>query len=442
MQAHDLRGGNWRVGSLQLRRADAFALEVRPGDAAASIARATFEVENLAVGAEFAGDAEIRLEDFTAALPARFSTRFELPATGLRVAWRKAAVVPARLYGRLEYADERGDAQLSVDDPGRGLELGLAIGVRPDATTIVIERASIAFDEAPLSRSFPAWTPAWDILTGSAHARGTMIIRANDANGGVSGDLHIHIENAGAAWDELGATGIQASIPIRLDPGGKPVIGPVTAGAALVDVGLPLSDLAAQFTWDAAEPGIDVGSLGADLLGGRIEAAPFRLEPDPLRADVRLSVESIQPGLIPELAEFESIEVTGKLSGTIPVHIDGETITVDAGRLDSEAPGGVIRYRSEQSPDTGSGLALARRALSNLQYESLASEVSYTESGDLILKMRLEGTNPDLDPLQPVILNLTVENNIPELLKSLQASRDIQDIIERRSQRAPAKLPQ
>jgi hypothetical protein len=103
----------------------------------------------------------------------------------------------------------------------------------------------------------------------------------------------------------------------------------------------------------------------------------------------------------------------------------------------------VIRYRSGSPPDAGAGgLALAQRALSNLQYESLASEVSYTEKGDLILKMRLKGINPDMDPLQPVILNLSVENNIPELLKSLQATRDIQDIIERRSTRSPATLSQ
>jgi hypothetical protein len=223
----------------------------------------------------------------------------------------------------------------------------------------------------------------------------------------------------------------------------KPVIGPVSASAALVDVGLPLSDLTGQLTWDMAGPGIDVESLVAGLLGGRIRAAPFRVSIDPITAEIELSVESVQPGLIPELAEFEAVEVTGKLSGRIPVRIDDQTITVEAGRLDSEPPGGVIRYRSGSPPDAGAGgLALAQRALSNLQYESLASEVSYTEKGDLILKMRLKGINPDMDPLQPVILNLSVENNIPELLKSLQATRDIQDIIERRSTRSPETLSQ
>ena len=55
----------------------------------------------------------------------------------------------------------------------------------------------------------------------------------------------------------------------------------------------------------------------------------------------------------------------------------------------------------------------------------------YTENGDLTLGMRLSGVNPEVDPTQPVILNLNVENNIPQLLKSLQAIRTIEEVLER-----------
>jgi hypothetical protein len=47
--------------------------------------------------------------------------------------------------------------------------------------------------------------------------------------------------------------------------------------------------------------------------------------------------------------------------------------------------------------------------------------------------MKLAGINPDMDDKQPVILNLGVENNIPQLLRSLQAIRSIEEILERRS---------
>ena len=45
--------------------------------------------------------------------------------------------------------------------------------------------------------------------------------------------------------------------------------------------------------------------------------------------------------------------------------------------------------------------------------------------------MRLKGINPDVDPTQPVILNLNVENNVPQMLRSLQATRSIEDVLER-----------
>jgi hypothetical protein len=57
------------------------------------------------------------------------------------------------------------------------------------------------------------------------------------------------------------------------------------------------------------------------------------------------------------------------------------------------------------------------------------------------MNLRLKGVNPDLDPLQPVILNLNIENNVPQLLESLQATRNIQDVIERRTLKPSAELP-
>ena len=57
----------------------------------------------------------------------------------------------------------------------------------------------------------------------------------------------------------------------------------------------------------------------------------------------------------------------------------------------------------------------------------------YDDEGDLVMKMRLSGVNPEMDPNQPVILNLNVENNIPDMLRSLQAVRSIEEVLEAQS---------
>ncbi len=54
-----------------------------------------------------------------------------------------------------------------------------------------------------------------------------------------------------------------------------------------------------------------------------------------------------------------------------------------------------------------------------------------SEDGDLFLGMRLEGVNPDLDPNQPVVLNLNLESNIPQMLRSMRATRSIEEIFQR-----------
>ena len=137
------------------------------------------------------------------------------------------------------------------------------------------------------------------------------------------------------------------------------------------------------------------------------------------------------------LANFEAVEMDGSLSGELPLLLAGTQVLIDGGRLDSDPPGGVIRYRPDlpegSMNEDGSQLGTVTRALGNFQYETLSCDVNYAENGDLRLQMRIEGVNPDMDPNQPVILNLGLDNNVPQLLRSLQATRSIEDILERRA---------
>jgi hypothetical protein len=125
----------------------------------------------------------------------------------------------------------------------------------------------------------------------------------------------------------------------------------------------------------------------------------------------------------------------------LPLTVNDELLLIEGGMLQSDPPGGSIRYGSGLANDTADGtssdLGLVARALGNFQFNSLSSIVDYEESGDLLLQMRIEGVSPDMDPTQPVILNLGVENNVPELLRSLQATRSISDILENRANKRP-----
>ena len=98
--------------------------------------------------------------------------------------------------------------------------------------------------------------------------------------------------------------------------------------------------------------------------------------------------------------------------------------------LSKYAVNGIGAYFSDRK-EMQSNLGIVTRTLNNFEFDVLTSDVDYNEQGDLKLQMRLTGTNPDVDPLQPVVLNLGIENNVPQMLRSLQATRSIEEIVER-----------
>lgn len=77
------------------------------------------------------------------------------------------------------------------------------------------------------------------------------------------------------------------------------------------------------------------------------------------------------------------------------------------------------------------------KALSNFQYQVLEVNSDYQAGGDLLLKVRLEGKNPDWQGGQPVNLNLNLQENIPALLRSLQLSDEISEKVRKHYQKTP-----
>ncbi len=442
VHASGIEGGDWRIADLRLHDARGLVLhtDVLATDILAE--RLTMDIADFRMTDTLRGSLRLQIEDLQASLaPLRLRSGFDVPLDSLRVAWQEQAIVPAGLRGRIDFSEDRGTGKLQVLDPDRSLDARFSLSLRPGHIRVAIDQATIGFDAAPLSHSLAAWPFPWDVIAGSAAAEGQLEWRDSGEGGALSAVLAISVDNAAATWKQLAATGIQATVPLRLPPNEQAQILDALVNVELLDIGLPVNDLVAGFSWDMSDPALQIQRLEAGLLGGRVSAEPFDVDVGPMKTALRLRVDAIQLGLIPELAEFEALEVTGALSGMIPLSISEGTVKVNGGRLDNDPPGGVIRYRAAASSDSASGLAFAQRALSNLQYESLSSDVNYTEAGDLLLAMRLKGTNPDMDPLQPVILNLSIENNIPQLLRSLQATRDIEDVIESKTQREPG-LPQ
>ncbi len=297
---------------------------------------------------------------------------------------------------------------------------------------IAILDASLDFAARNLSKMMSPPPKNWDVSAGRGSLGASLSWFLADDSYQVSGNAQVGLDSIAGYKDDIALTGLTTTLSAIIDTQTGHDFQPTTLSLDLLDLGLPLSKIAAEFQIGGDLSSVQVDSLSMQVLGGTIRTDPFNYSKDATATSIMVRLDSIQLALMKSLAEFDSIDIEGSVSGVLPASIIGDHIIVDKGRLESDDPGGAIRYRAGSTGTDDSELGLVTRALSNFEYETLTSDVTYTEDGDLLLSMRLEGVNPDVDPTQPVILNLNVENNIPKMLRSLQATRSIQEILERR----------
>ena len=106
--------------------------------------------------------------------------------------------------------------------------------------------------------------------------------------------------------------------------------------------------------------------------------------------------------------------------------------SITGGRLRARPPGGEIRLTPKFSGPTGQpGLDFALLALKDFRYTELGCDINYSENGDLLLGVRLNGRNPDIENGRPIIYNLNISENIPVLLESLRLQDQVTRKIEK-----------
>jgi hypothetical protein len=290
-----------------------------------------------------------------------------------------------------------------------------------------------------LSSYFNGWPYEADVMTGTLALDLDVDLQpaavdAQQSAAMIKANTTIALTDVGGFYAENFFRGLNATIDASYDSSSSVL--PITTPPSTLtldelNIGLPITDVALAYQLDADSGIVNVNSISANALDGTVSGMGIRYDLGRELNEFILNFSGLRLERMMELAEYEGIEASGAVSGELPIAVKEGKIEIEAGKLYADAPGGSIRYLN--APPAGQGnpaMDLVNQALSNYQFQSLESAIDYTPDGELQLAMQLRGRNPDMNGGQAINLNLNISDNIPTLLKSLQAGRVIEDFLQ------------
>jgi hypothetical protein len=311
----------------------------------------------------------------------------------------------------------------------------------------------VKFDgaERRLSRLIRAVGPATDLLDGTVSAMvdvtwdNVVGSQSSNATRITSATARVVAENVSGYYHDYGMRGVSTSVVLRAD--GMESIVMAQAASLFVGVlqsGVEVTNLRTvyQARWKLTEPLpiVQLKDFQCEAFGGTITSPGLVVDLASSPSSTTVSLRNLDLAKILSVEQQRGLQGTGTLNGTLPVTITSKGVVVDEGVIEAQPPGGVIRYLPtvDSAPvlsESDTSLQLVAQALNNFHYKFLRVGVKYGETGMLYLSARLEGRNPDLTQTPPIHFNLTVQEHIPTLLKSLRLIEEIPNTIERKYRR-------
>jgi hypothetical protein len=254
----------------------------------------------------------------------------------------------------------------------------------------------------------------------------------------IQGPFNFVISDISGYYDELFFIGFSTAVNADLTQAWRfRSTEPMLVEIATVDIGIPTNNIRWNYTWEYSleleneYSLLSITNLTAAILGGEVSVPRIDFDSNQPQSDSNIVISRLNLETIVGLADYPGLKVDGYISGYLPVSLTDSGFNLSDGLISALSPGGTISYLPKTSaPGSNSRLKLVNDALSNYQYSRLDTHVVYAENGDLNLAVQLQGFNPDMNKGQAINLNVNITDNIPSLLKSLQASRSITDELE------------
>ena len=300
-----------------------------------------------------------------------------------------------------------------------------------------LRSATVPFDQATnsLSKHFSNWPWKFDIVSGQWLMNSTLAWQQQGDEFAVSGQFSQTLEQLAGNYQDIAFSGLQSTLDTQIKSIDSLVSAtPATLTIEAMDMGLPVSDIQVQASFDSSAPQLHLHQFDARLLGGTVSAEDIVYWPGEQETPAPVTIANIDLGELVRLTSSKEISVTGKLSGKLPLVIGPDGPYMAKGLLGALEPGGILKYQpdaaTQQAIAENPATQFAYQVLGNYHYSTLDAEVSYQPDGQLVLSNRMYGINPDLNNGQPIKLNPKIEINVLDTLKSLRIGRAVSEFFE------------
>lgn len=180
---------------------------------------------------------------------------------------------------------------------------------------------------------------------------------------------------------------------------------------------IQLKNLSGTLAWESAK-GMTLKNLQVKTFGGKALIKTFEF--DKSFKPFVLTFSDFDLSEILSAYAQEGIKGQGKFSGAISVESKATLPLITEGSFASNESGFIKVDPSKVALPANAGTSVVKRALEDFQFLSISGTLSSDQNGSVAIKATFTGESPKVGPGQPIVLNLTIEENIPKLIESLK----------------------
>lgn len=291
----------------------------------------------------------------------------------------------------------------------------------------------------PLAKTLVQWPELLDLNRGRLTASANLTLTSGSS--APSLDLNLAGKGLGGIYDRTELSGADTLLQFKLARQ-RFELYVQQLKIQQANPGLPIGPLETRIRYaaplaNAANGRLEVNLARTALMGGQITLTPGQWNLAAGNQLFPIQLRGLELQQLFALYPAEGLAGSGTLDGDLPVRVGQNGIEIEQGHVAARQPGGRLQFSSERIRALGRSnpaMQLVTKSLEDFRFTTLNSAVDYDQHGTLTLDMRLEGQNPAIENGRPIHFNINLQEDIPNLLASLQLTDRVNDIITRRVQ--------